>query len=97
MQSFMISMIMYVKTHNLKGSYIMDNNVKRNVTLNNEKKYFPCPICKLNKEVEMTRKGKPYLTCNDCGVQLFVRGQKGIRKLVKLFERENNLECITVI
>jgi hypothetical protein len=28
--------------------------------------------------VENSKKGKPYCTCNDCGVQLFVRGKKGI-------------------
>jgi DNA-directed RNA polymerase subunit RPC12/RpoP len=26
-------------------------------------------------------KGKPYLTCNECGVQVFVRGKEGIRQL----------------
>lgn len=46
--------------------------------------YFPCPVCKKILKVEITKNQKPYLTCNDCGVQLFVRGKQGITKLSKL-------------
>ncbi len=78
------------------------NNVKKdhhNVTLRNEepeKKYFPCPVCKKLKEVEMTKKGKPYLTCNDCGVQLFVRLKKGILKFNNECKIEKKGEIYTV-
>lgn len=32
---------------------------------------YPCPICGKPREVLRTKKHKPYLICNDCGVQLF--------------------------
>ena len=77
------------------------NNVKQdhhNVTLRNgasEKRYFPCPVCKKNKEVQMTKKGKPYLICNDCGIQLFVRGKNGITNFFQ--QCEIGLEIYTVV
>lgn len=46
--------------------------------------YFPCPICKRMVIVEYAKTGKPYCKCNDCGVQLFVRGKDGIARLKKL-------------
>ena len=46
--------------------------------------YFPCPVCKLMLPVRVTKNQKPYCTCNDCGVQLFVRGKPGINKFAKL-------------
>ena len=42
---------------------------------------FPCPTCKRLRRLQVTKKGKPYLTCNDCGVQVFFRGRDGIRRL----------------
>jgi len=48
------------------------------------REYFPCPVCSTLLPVGATKKGKPYLTCNDCGVQLFIRGKSGINKLYKL-------------
>lgn len=61
----------------------MKNSHDPNVTLriDEEQKYFPCPVCGELRVLEQTIKGKPYLTCNDCGVQLFVRGKEGIRKI----------------
>ena len=29
---------------------------------------FACPTCKRLRPVELTKRNKPYLTCNDCGV-----------------------------
>ena len=48
------------------------------------KEYFPCPICKKMLIVELTKNEKPYCTCNDCGVQLFIRGKEGINRFKKL-------------
>jgi len=31
------------------------------------------------REVRITKKGKPYIICNPCGVQMFVRVDTGIR------------------
>jgi uncharacterized Zn finger protein len=40
---------------------------------------FPCCVCGEAREVRTTKKGKPYLHCDPCGVQLFVRVETGIR------------------
>jgi transcription elongation factor Elf1 len=42
------------------------------------KQMFPCPVCAGAREVPITKKNKPYITCDPCGVQLFVRGSGGI-------------------
>jgi hypothetical protein len=45
---------------------------------------FACPTCSEPRELRTDKNGKPYLICNDCGTQLFVRGKTGIRRLEKL-------------
>ncbi len=35
----------------------------------------------------MTKKDKPYLTCDPCGVQVFVRGPAGISEFNRLLQR----------
>ena len=40
---------------------------------------FPCCICGKAREVRITKKGKPYLHCDPCGLQMFVRIEGGIR------------------
>jgi predicted RNA-binding Zn-ribbon protein involved in translation (DUF1610 family) len=50
---------------------------------------FPCPICTKALEVRLTKKNKPYVTCDPCGVQLFVRGPEGIDGFKRLIERAN--------
>jgi transcription elongation factor Elf1 len=40
---------------------------------------FPCCVCSEPREVRITKKGKPYIICNPCGVQMFVRVDTGIR------------------
>ncbi len=51
------------------------------------KRLFPCPVCKEALEVRRTKKGKPYVVCNSCGIQLFVRVQAGIDAFNLLVER----------
>jgi DNA-directed RNA polymerase subunit RPC12/RpoP len=34
----------------------------------------------------MTKKDKPYITCDPCGVQVFVRGPNGIKEFNRLVE-----------
>jgi DNA-directed RNA polymerase subunit RPC12/RpoP len=34
----------------------------------------------------MTKKDKPYLTCDPCGVQVFIRGPNGIREFSRLLQ-----------
>ncbi len=53
----------------------------------NGTKRFPCPACMGPREVRITKKGKPYLICDPCGVQVFFRGPGGIQELKQLLER----------
>ena len=34
----------------------------------------------------MSKKAKPYLVCDDCGVQSFVRFEKGMKRLERLLK-----------
>ena len=69
---------------------------------------FPCPLCLAPLGIRRSKKGKPYLVCDICGVQMFVRTAPGIRRLGKLvgdlnaqgvlerlaaFERQNRKTC----
>lgn len=45
---------------------------------------FPCPLCGEGLDVRETKKGKPYVICDPCGVQLFVRGKQGIQRFKEL-------------
>ena len=47
-------------------------------------KQFICPICMENRDLRFDKHGKPYIVCDPCGVQLFIRGKDGIRKLESL-------------
>ena len=53
----------------------------------NGKKMFPCPVCAQRREVRITKKRKPYITCDPCGIQLFVRGPAGIAAFNRLLDR----------
>jgi predicted RNA-binding Zn-ribbon protein involved in translation (DUF1610 family) len=48
---------------------------------------FPCPVCTDPREVKLTKKNKPYITCDPCGIQLFIRGPAGIAEFNRLVER----------
>jgi len=48
---------------------------------------FPCPLCGAGLPIRFSKRKKPYCTCNDCGIQLFVRGKKGIARLRKLVRK----------
>jgi predicted RNA-binding Zn-ribbon protein involved in translation (DUF1610 family) len=45
---------------------------------------FPCPLCGAALQVRFSKNKKPYCICNDCGIQLFVRGKVGISRLREL-------------
>lgn len=53
----------------------------------NGKQMFPCPVCTQPREVRVTKKGKPYLVCDPCGVQVFIRGPAGIAEFDRLCEQ----------
>jgi ssDNA-binding Zn-finger/Zn-ribbon topoisomerase 1 len=41
---------------------------------------FPCPVCSASLDVRESKKRKPYIVCDPCGVQMFVRGASGVQK-----------------
>jgi hypothetical protein len=45
-----------------------------------EKQLFPCCVCGQGLEVRQTKKGKPYVICDPCGMQMFVRVTSGIQR-----------------
>src|SRR5260370_13014540 len=59
------------------------------------KPMFPCPVCTVPREVLLTKKRKPYLTCNPCGVQVFVRGPAGITEFSRLLESTSQESLLT--
>ena len=48
---------------------------------------FPCPVCAVNRQVKLTKKSKPYITCDPCGIQVFIRGPAGIVAFNRLIEK----------
>ena len=53
---------------------------------------FPCPLCGKPLDVRLTKKKKPYVICDPCGVQLFIRSKAGMTsfdRLVKDAEQRN--------
>jgi len=46
-------------------------------------KQLPCPVCGESRDLRTDKKGKPYIGCEPCGVQVFVRNQLGISLLAK--------------
>ena len=42
---------------------------------------FPCCVCGEAREVGTTKKNKPYLICDPCGVQVFVEEKTGFGDL----------------
>jgi transcription elongation factor Elf1 len=40
---------------------------------------FPCPVCREPLNVRKSKKGKPYVTCSRCALQMFVRGEEGVK------------------
>ena len=62
----------------------------------NGNKVFPCPVCTELLEVRLTKKRKPYITCDPCGIQMFVRGPAGISGFDRLIE-SGNLDLWTTL
>jgi hypothetical protein len=49
-----------------------------------EKRFFPCPVCVNGLDVRKSKKGRPYIVCDRCGVQMFVRNDSGIQAFERL-------------
>jgi len=55
------------------------------------KQFFPCCLCGEPRDVRTTKKGKPYIHCDPCGLQMFVRIEAGIHRFEQLVkDAENN-------
>jgi DNA-directed RNA polymerase subunit RPC12/RpoP len=59
------------------------------------KGFFPCPVCSDRLDVRESKKGKPYVVCNQCGVQMFVRNDAGIRDLQRLTAAPDQMNAWT--
>lgn len=57
-----------------------------------EGKQFACPLCYQALPLKPSKKGKPYCTCDDCGIQIFFRGKTAIERLERLFSEEVSLD-----
>ena len=57
--------------------------------------FFQCPLCAESRDVRTDKNGKPYITCDSCGVQVFMRGkvaQERLQKLLELMKDSEELE-----
>jgi transcription elongation factor Elf1 len=61
----------------------------------NGKRLFPCPVCTERQEVRITKKKKPYITCDPCGIQVFIRGPAGIAAFNRLIDRAEDNDLWT--
>lgn len=51
---------------------------------------IPCPVCGFDCDLKVTKKGKAYVNCGECGSQTFARGMVADKKLRdKLAKIEN--------
>jgi len=60
-----------------------------------ETKQFPCSVCAAPLQVRETKKGKPYVICDPCGVQMFVRNSEGIRRFEMLIAETKDSDIWT--
>jgi hypothetical protein len=49
-----------------------------------KRQQFPCPTCGELKRIKFSKKDKPYFICEECGLQTFIRGAEGIRRLYEI-------------
>ncbi len=54
-------------------------------------KTIPCPLCGIPLEIRESVKSKPYVICNSCGMQMFIRKESGIEKLKKILSNGTSL------
>jgi hypothetical protein len=61
-----------------------------NPTSDVSKRPVPCFLCGNGLEIKHSKRLKPYLVCDHCGMQIFVRGNGGIKLLAN---REMAMRC----
>jgi len=52
---------------------------------------FRCPVCEDWLPVKKSKRDSPYIVCNNCGVQMFVRYKEGIDKFFRKCSKRANL------
>lgn len=45
---------------------------------------LPCPLCAIPLDIRESVKKKPYVVCDPCGMQMFIRKERGINALKKV-------------
>jgi predicted RNA-binding Zn-ribbon protein involved in translation (DUF1610 family) len=68
----------------LNGEIPANVNVTSDLVESWEGTEFPCPLCGEGLPIRSTKRRKPYCVCYECGVQFFIRGKKGIARLIQL-------------
>ncbi len=48
---------------------------------------IPCPLCQIELDVRIDKNKKPYMVCDECQAQFFIRGEKGIERLCEFVDR----------
>src|SRR5262245_8711576 len=48
---------------------------------------IPCLTCGGRLRIRKDKNGKPYVVCDDCGLQTFIRRKKGIQNLAELINQ----------
>ena len=51
--------------------------------------FIPCFLCGVSISVRYSKTSRPYFICDPCGLQAFVRREKGIRALNGIIEELN--------
>jgi DNA-directed RNA polymerase subunit RPC12/RpoP len=46
--------------------------------------FLPCFLCHKQLDLRISKTQKPYFICEECGMQIFVRGKRGIKRLEHL-------------
>ncbi|MFC1951215.1 hypothetical protein ACFLXN_02260 [Chloroflexota bacterium] len=50
--------------------------------------YVPCWLCSIPIEVRHSKKNKPFLICNNCGVQIFIRYDRAEELLIEKIKKQ---------
>jgi DNA-directed RNA polymerase subunit M/transcription elongation factor TFIIS len=49
---------------------------------------MPCPLCGVQLDIRESVKSKPYVVCDPCGMQMFIRKETGINALKRILASE---------
>ena len=51
-------------------------------------------MCSEPRDIRLAKNGKPYLICDSCGVQLFIRGRFGVERFATVLERATATDIV---